>query len=410
MKKHRSIASVIVLLMAVTLACLGSDAVTPDPTQPPTEASPTPRPTATAEPTARLASLEVINASGVDIWYLYVAPSEDNTWGDDRLGRDILFDGDAYLISNLPDGLYDVRAEDRNGNLIGEAWELALRGDVTWTVEYAARLEIYNTTDDAIHALYIVSPDAPSWGDDWLGGEIIYPGDTYTVMGLSPGFYDVKAANVDGRTVEAVYVLDVTAPYYWTVIGKTDLPSNAVLRFKDDFSDNRNNWGRLGEGENVNYIPPTDGEYCITIKTDYLIAWEWYEPFRTDEFVAEVGCDLEETSDASCGMGFGPDGDNLFWFEVSPSEQSFALLLLQDDAWQPRLIDWTVSKNIYPDGWNYLSMERVGGVLSVYINAVLAGEVETDLFPEGRIGIGGATNEDINVTICLDDLKVWRLE
>ena len=65
---------------------------------------------------------------------------------------------------------------------------------------------------------------------------------------------------------------------------------------------------------------------------------------------------------------------------------------------------------IYPEGWNYLSMQRVDGVVSVYVNSVLVGEVASDHFPTGRIGLGGATYDLESITICLDDLRVWRLE
>jgi len=41
---------------------------------------------------------------------------------------------------------------------------------------------------------------------------------------------------------------------------------------------------------------------------------------------------------------------------------------------------------------------------------VMLAQVESNIFPTGRIGIGGATYDDGNVTVCLDDLHVWRLE
>ena len=66
--------------------------------------------------------------------------------------------------------------------------------------------------------------------------------------------------------------------------------------------------------------------------------------------------------------------------------------------------------NIDPDGTNYLSMERVNGVLSLYINGVFVGQVESDRFPTGRVGLGGSTYDQGNATVCLDDLRVWRLE
>jgi hypothetical protein len=109
-------------------------------------------------------------------------------------------------------------------------------------------------------------------------------------------------------------------------------------------------------------------------------------------------------------LGFGPDGDNLYWFEVSPYDQTYALFLLEEGAWQDNLVDWTESKVIDPSGMNFLSMERVGGTLSMYVNGILVDAVDGSRFPTGRIGIGGSTYEDGNVTVCLDNLRVWRME
>jgi hypothetical protein len=155
---------------------------------------------------------------------------------------------------------------------------------------------------------------------------------------------------------------------------------------------------------------PANGEYCMLIKSDSFTAWEWYEPFTTDEFVAEVSCTTQGAEDASCGLGFGPDADNLYWFEVSASDQTFALFLLEDDVWQDQLVEWTMSHTIDPIRTNYLRLERVGGVVSLYVNSVLVGEADGARFPTGRIGIGGSTYEEDNATICLDNLRVWRLE
>ena len=74
------------------------------------------------------------------------------------------------------------------------------------------------------------------------------------------------------------------------------------------------------------------------------------------------------------------------------------------------LIEWTESKNINPNAPNFLSLERVDEIVSVFINGVLVGEVRSDRFPEGRVGLGGSTYDDPNATVCLDNLRVFRLE
>ena len=241
-----------------------------------------------------------------------------------------------------------------------------------------------------------------------MGDEIPVDG-SYYFSGMDAGAYDIKVADADGKAIETLYNFDIDVYAFRDIIGTTLLPTNAVLRFEDDFSDNRNNWG-LGTSESVIYYPPTNGEFCINITTNNWIGWEWYTPFRPDEFVAEVDCKPDAGVDVSCGLGFGEDADNLYWFEVSSEYQTYALFFKVDGEWQDDLISWTESKNINPTGWNYLSFQRVNGVVSVFINAILVGEVSSDHFPTGRIGIGGTAYSDSNVNICMDNLSVWRME
>lgn len=435
MKYKSWIVLIVTVLMIVSLACnAGRTTPTPEPpTVAPTEAptatpepTATPKPTATPEPTATTAptatpeptevveeglSLEITNQSSRDIWYVYISPSDADDWGDDWLAGDVIPAGESYTIRGIPAGVYDLQAEDEDGGVIETLWEADIAEDSYWTVVGGASLEVINNSTEIIAALYVSPSDSDSWGEDWLGGVALKSGGSYVVEGLENDVsYDVKAEDADGNTLETIYNVSVVDGYTWYVVGKTDLPTNAVLRFEDDFSDNRNHWAATRETDDVYYIPPKDGQYCILIKATDLTAWEWYEPFRPDQFVAEVACTPDEGTDATCGIGFGPDGDNLYWFEVAPEQQSFALFLLKDDEWQEAPIDWTESKNIVPTGWNYLSIERTGGYFSVFVNGVMLGQVESTIFPTGRIGIGGATYDDGNVTVCLDDLRVWRIE
>ncbi len=412
---HWALLAAAVLTLAM-LAC-GPSGEPPTPEVPPTEearptqeAKPTPPPADTPTPAPEGASLEITNDSGVDVWYVYLSPSKSDDWGEDWLGDDIIRDGETYVIEGIPEGTYDAKAEDENGEAVEIVWEADVEGRMTWVITGMASLDVTNESDDTIAYLYISPSDSTSWGEDWLGEDVIEAGANYEVTGIPRGTYNIKATDPDDDSVEVLYNVSLSGPTGWTVVGKTPLPSNAVLRFEDDFTDNRNNWGLDVENEDVLYKSPSNGEYCILIKSDNFTAWEWYEPFRTDEFVAEVACYLEGAEDASCGLGFGPDEDNIYWYEISPSDQTFALFLLENGSWQDNLVDWTVSKNIDPSGTNYLSMERVSGMVSLYVNGVLVDEVESDRFPTGRVGLGGSTYSEGNATVCLDNLRVWRLE
>jgi hypothetical protein len=273
----------------------------------------------------------------------------------------------------------------------------------------AATLDVVNQSEETIFELNISPSTSDSWGDDVLGDLVIRPGESHTITDIAPDKYDIRPLDAEGNSLGILYTVDLTGEHTLTVTGMATLPPNAELRFEDDFSDNRHNWGGDGDTDDVTYYPPQDGEFCMLIKTDYLIGWEWYEPFETDEFFAEVMCTLQDPN-SECGLGFGPDGDNLFWFKVHPSEQRFGIDVLQNDEWQDDLIEWTQSYYIDPTSYNYLALGRVGSQVSAYVNGILVGQADSDLFPTGRIGIGGGTQSVGNLLVCLDDLSVWQLK
>ena len=425
MKGLRFIGLALAVLVVATLACGGGggdDTPTLEapptlrqqeqqeeqPTQPPTQ--PPPPPTPEPEPVEEAPALEITNSSGTDVWYIYVSPSDAEEWGSDWLGDNIIHDGESYTIVDIPSGHYDIKAEDENEEVIETWWNVDVDARMMWTIVGLASLEVVNDSPDTITDLFISPTEDTSWGDNWLTAGVIGPGETHTLDSLPRGTYDMRAADSEGDAIEMIYSVSLAGEKTWTVTGRTPLPDNAVLRFEEQFEDNRNNWGLDVEDEDVFYRRPADGEYCILIKREQFTAWEWYEPFRTDEFVAEVGCRMQGTDDATCGLGFGPDGDNLYWFEVSAVDQSFAIFLLENGQWQEKLIEWTTSVNIDPDGANTLSIERVSGIVSVFINGVFVGDVASDRFPTGRLGLGGSTYTEGGATVCLDNLRVWRLE
>jgi hypothetical protein len=416
MKHIRFVCLAIALLVLAGLACGPQESTpSPAPAEPtaeqvdePTSEPATAVPTATPEPQG--ASIEISNQSGTDVYGIYLSPSEADSWGDDWLRGEVIRDGTSLTIYGISEGLYDIKAEDQDGELVEVFWEVDVQGDMTWSITGMATLEVVNESGDTITDIYVSPVESDTWGDNWLTSQVIGSGESLAIGGITPGVYDVKAANSTGDTTEVIYSVEISGQKHWLVEGMSALPANAVLRFEDEFSDNRNNWGLDADTGDVLYGSPADGEYCIEIRSPNYTAWEWYEPFRPDEFVAEVLCHVDGPADATCGLGFGPDSDNLYWFEVSGPEQSFALFLLENDAWQDPLIEWSQSVNIDPDGTNFLSMERVGGNVYLYINGVPVGQIESDRFPSGRIGIGGSTYDEGDAIVCLDNLRVWRLE
>jgi hypothetical protein len=69
-----------------------------------------------------LPSINIVNNTGYDIYYLYVSPSQNEDWGDDVLGDRILEDGGTFTY-RLPQSLsntseYDFLAEDEDDDIL----------------------------------------------------------------------------------------------------------------------------------------------------------------------------------------------------------------------------------------------------------------------------------------------------
>jgi hypothetical protein len=416
MKSLQSVIIVVSVLALAAMACCfgppddppplieGEDTAVPPAELPPTESAPV--------QTTEGLTLEITNQSGAEIWYVYISPTEAEDWGEDWLGEeDVIPEGETHLITGIPAGTYDIRVEDQLGEAVEIIWEAEIAEDLTWTVLGVGSLKVVNASETDIVYLYIAPTGSDSWGQDWLGeDQVIAAGESYVIENVPVDVYDIKATDVEDQNVETLYTVQLSGEDTWTVSGRMNLPEDAALQFEDTFEDNRNDWARDAESEGVTYLPPANGEYCIEIEQAQLAAWEWYEPFQTSDFIAEVVCTLSGAGDATCGLGFGADGDNLYWFEVSPADQSYALDLLLDDEWQEKPIDWTVSKNINPYGMNFMSLERIDGVLSVYVNGIWLADVDGQHFPTGQLGIGGSTYGEGNATVCLDNLRIWHME
>ena len=42
--------------------------------------------------------VSIRNDTGFDIWYVYISPTDSDDWGEDRLGDEVILDGDSFTI------------------------------------------------------------------------------------------------------------------------------------------------------------------------------------------------------------------------------------------------------------------------------------------------------------------------
>jgi hypothetical protein len=66
----------------------------------------------------------LVNKTGIEIYSVYVSPSNSDDWGEDVLGQDTLDDGDSvdiHFSRKEKAKLWDLRVEDSEGNYV--YWE-----------------------------------------------------------------------------------------------------------------------------------------------------------------------------------------------------------------------------------------------------------------------------------------------
>jgi len=80
------------------------------------------------------ASVTLLNQSGYDICWVYISPSSSSDWGGDWLGSDTLPWGESRVFY-LPGGTYDLQAQDCDGYILDQRYELHISGDTYWTIE-----------------------------------------------------------------------------------------------------------------------------------------------------------------------------------------------------------------------------------------------------------------------------------
>lgn len=60
----------------------------------------------------------LVNDTGVDIYAIYVSPSDSDDWGDDVMEEDVLLDGE-FVVIEFPgkerEAIWDIRVEDKAG-------------------------------------------------------------------------------------------------------------------------------------------------------------------------------------------------------------------------------------------------------------------------------------------------------
>ncbi|MEL7234654.1 MAG: hypothetical protein AAGK74_09160, partial [Chloroflexota bacterium] len=66
--------------------------------------------------------------SATAICYVYISPSDSNSWGDDRLGNREIVRAGTDRTWDLPAGIYDVLLQDCDGNTLDDIRSVDVAG------------------------------------------------------------------------------------------------------------------------------------------------------------------------------------------------------------------------------------------------------------------------------------------
>ena len=81
----------------------------------------------------------LVNQTGKDIHYVYVAPSDSDDWGDDVMGEDVLMNKDSVDITFSPKAkskLWDLQVEYSDGKTsVWESLDLSQIDTLTLKIE-----------------------------------------------------------------------------------------------------------------------------------------------------------------------------------------------------------------------------------------------------------------------------------
>jgi len=168
-------------------------------------------------------TVEIINdTGGYDIYYIYISPSVDDSWGSDWLDETEILPSGGSVAFTVSNGVYDIRLEDEDGDEYIR-YGVNVNGYYDWyvtlddlgeydvgggsysggedTVYGDAPVTIYNDTGGYdIWYIYANPSSYSGWGDDRLGSEILYSGDEYTFWIEGDDYYDIQCEDEDGDT------------------------------------------------------------------------------------------------------------------------------------------------------------------------------------------------------------------
>lgn len=162
-----------------------------------------------------------------NVFYLYCSNSDDDSWGEDILGDEILAPNESLTFTVQSGEWYDFLAEDEDGDSY-VLFDEFIDGDFTWVIDFDymdmeempegdAEVTIYNDLGDWSIWYVYCDPTSSDWTEDRLGSEVLHPGNEFTFYVPAGDSYDIKVEDEDGDSY-TIWGVDIDeSGYYWEV-------------------------------------------------------------------------------------------------------------------------------------------------------------------------------------------------
>jgi len=175
--------------------------------------------------------ISVRNNTGAEIWYAYMSPSSESSWGEDILNSDETLQNGATRAFRLPAAAaqvqYDIRLRCRNGNDYVK-YRVAINSEqvIDFTAHDLASgtstvpttpppnvlptVRVINNTGYLVRYLYLSPSSQTTWGNDRLGTSVLADGESFllNILSRDPNdMYDVMLKDSDGDTYTRMGVL-----------------------------------------------------------------------------------------------------------------------------------------------------------------------------------------------------------
>jgi hypothetical protein len=179
---------------------------TPSPTLTPMPPTSTPRSADTPPESGGGATLTFQNYSGEPVCYIAISPTDSDNWGPNRLGGGERIPDQTSRAFDLTPGIYDLRVENCNAEVLYEERGFNIADDLTITSGGQGGTQgvitVLNQLNRSICFVFISPSSSDSWGNDRLDSdETILPGDRRDFWLPNESTYDIQALDCDNNVV-----------------------------------------------------------------------------------------------------------------------------------------------------------------------------------------------------------------